>query len=529
MGGTIHPVGSNVIVLIAPEQSIPVCRERSNTVPRMSLTSKLQENATMIDLGASQRPAGVTAHVKPTRFFVSDPHESRRPSYASSMSKYSQATPMPLDCATFQAMSLEGARSLIPEPLYIAVRPGVNRTPALQRVTTTKRSVHGDISHVSSEPRPFIFESPRPAPEPPRRSRGRGPPLAYENHPPRQSRARSLSNSFKEGIQRIGSFARRRSSVAKEDIKLVLNSMRGDECGLGERMSADEKAAFAEELRVRERRQQEAERHAEVKRRVQDDFDRCPRALPPRRGLRRVEGSVGLLAGGPQESALPRKMRTLSGTTDRLSRLGPLIYAGPQNCKSASVQPAGRQGLARPRKMRTLSGTTDRLSRLGPLIDAGTQNVKTSRLQLSGLQTPAQPRKIRTLSGTTDRLSRLGPLIDRGPQNVRSSRRQLVTNAREVSQAHSERHHSVLADQQLYDQVLNDDQVWWQNVGRRSNSKHAEATADKVASYTIMHETVAPLAASSHGRQHTIKRKPVAQKQPHASKVPQEPTFVATM
>ncbi|KAK0338019.1 hypothetical protein LTR94_001939 [Friedmanniomyces endolithicus] len=465
----------------------------------------------MMDLGASHRPAGVTAHVKPTRFFVPDSHESRRPSYASSMSKYSQATPKLIDCAAFQAMSLEDARSLVPQPLYIAVRPGANRTPAVQSVPVAKRSVHGDISHVSEQHRP-IFESPRPAPAPPRQSRGRGPPLAYENHAPCQSRARSLSNSFKEGMQKIGSFARRRSSVGKEDIRLVMNSMRGDECGIGERMSAGEKAAFAEELQVRERRQQEADRRAESKARARDDSDRYPRALPSRRGLRRVQGNVGLSAGGPHELNLPPKMRTLSGTTDRLSRLGPLIHAGPQNCKSASVQPAGREARARPRKMRTLSGTTDRLSRLGPLIDAGPQNVKTSRLQLSGLQTPAQPRKIRTLSGTTDRLSRLGPLIDGGPQNVRSSRRPRVTSAREVSQAHSERH----------------DSVWWQNVGRRSNSKHAEATADKVASYTIVHETVAPLAASSQGRQHKIKRKPVPQKQPYASKVPQEPNFAAT-
>ncbi|KAK1086354.1 hypothetical protein LTR33_001609 [Friedmanniomyces endolithicus] len=481
----------------------------------------------MMDLGASHRPAGVTAHVKPTRFFVPDSHESRRPSYASSMSKYSQATPKLIDCAAFQAMSLEDARSLVPQPLYIAVRPGANRTPAVQSVPVAKRSVHGDISHVSEQHRP-IFESPRPAPAPPRQSHGRGPPLAYENHAPCQSRARSLSNSFKEGMQKIGSFARRRSSVGKEDIRLVMNSMRGDECGIGERMSAGEKAAFAEELQVRERRQQEADRRAESKARARDDSDRYPRALPSRRGLRRVQGNVGLSAGGPHELNLPPKMRTLSGTTDRLSRLGPLSHAGPQNCKSASVQPAGREARARPRKMRTLSGTTDRLSRLGPLIDAGPQNVKTSRLQLSGLQTPAQPRKIRTLSGTTDRLSRLGPLIDGGPQNVRSSRRPRVTSAREVSQAHSERHDSVLADQQLYDPVLNDDQVWWQNVGRRSNSKHAEATADKVASYTIVHETVAPLAASSQGRQHKIKRKPVPQKQPYASKVPQEPNFAAT-
>ncbi|KAK1048617.1 hypothetical protein LTR12_016603 [Friedmanniomyces endolithicus] len=450
----------------------------------MSLTSKLQENATMMDLGASKRPAGVTAHVKPTRFFVPDSYESRRPSYASSISKYSQATPKPIDCAAFQAMSLEGARSLVPQPLYIAVRPGASRTPALQGVPAKKWSMHGDILHIP-ELHQSIFESPRPAPEPPRQPRGRGPPLAYENHPPRQSRARSLSNSLKEGMQKIGSFARRRSSVAKEDIRPVMNSMRGDECGLGERMSTDEKAELAEDLRVRERRQQEAERRAEVKRRVQDDFDRCPRALPPRRGLRRVQGSVGLSAGGSQEPALPRKMRTLSGTTDRLSRLGPLIDAGPQN-------------------------------------------IQIHRLRPSGLQAPALPRKMRTPSDTTDRKSRPGPSIDAGPQTARGSGRQPASNRMKVSQPNTIRHDSILADQQQFDRAsANDDRGRWQIVARRSSIKYANTGADKNKKDAIVHGTAALHTITPEIRHFAIKRKRVPQ-QHYESRQPAIPSLAAT-
>ncbi|KAK0306978.1 hypothetical protein LTR54_015241 [Friedmanniomyces endolithicus] len=437
----------------------------------------------MWDSGASHRPAGVTAHVKPTRFFVPDPHESRRPSYASSMFKYSQATSKPIDCAAFQAMLLEGPKSLVPQPLYIAVRPGADRTPALQRGPATKRSVHGDISHIP-ELQHSIFEAPRPAPEPPRQSRGRGPPLAYENHQPRQSRARSLSSSFREGMQKIGSFARRRSSVAKEDIRLVMDSMRGDECGLGERMSANEKAVLAEEYRVRKLRQEEAERRAEAQRSARDNSDRYPRALAPIRGLRRVQGSIGRSAGGPQESALPRKMRTLSGSADRLSRLGPLIHAGPQNVNKAILQASDMRAPVRPRKMKTLSGTIDRLPRLGPPIDAGPQSAKTSRLQSS--RTQASP----------------------------SSRsHQPATKATEVARAERNRHDSVLADQHLYDQVLDDDQVWWQNIARGGNIEHAIADADRTTKYAIVQETAPSHVISSKGRQHKIKRKPVPQQQ----------------
>ncbi|KAK0845650.1 hypothetical protein LTR91_023898 [Friedmanniomyces endolithicus] len=457
---------------------------RATNIVQTTSDTKIYRSDTMMDPGASHRPAGVTARVKPTRFFVSDPHESRRPSYASSMSKYSQATPKPIDCAAFQAMSLEDARSLVPQPLCIAVRPGANRTPALQSVPVAKRSDHGDISHVSEQHR-SIFESPRPAPPPPRQSRGRGPPLAYENHAPRQSRARSLSNSFKEGMQRIGSFARRRSSVAKEDIRLVMNSMRGDECGLGERMSADEKAAFAEEVRAREKRQQEAHQRAEVKRRVRDDFDRYPRALPPRRGLRRVQGSVGISAGGPQEPALPRKMRTLSGTTDRLSRLGPLIDAGPQN-------------------------------------------IKIHRLRPSGLQAPALPRKMRTPNDTTDRKSRPGPSIDAGPQTARGSGRQPASNRMKVSQPNTIRHDSILADQQQFDRAsANDDRGRWQIVARRSSIKYANTGADKNKKDAIVHGTAALFTITPEVRHFAIKRKPVPQ-QHYESRQPAISTLAAT-
>ncbi|KAK5711071.1 hypothetical protein LTR17_018571 [Elasticomyces elasticus] len=269
---------------------------------------------------ASQRQAGLTAHVKTPRFFFADTYDSRRPSYASTTSKYSQPTPKPVDGATFATRTRNDPMARAEHSLRFRSEPIQAQHSVLQAEMPNNTGSVGKSSH----PRPLTFEEPRPAPKP----RQQGPPLAFEKH--RQSRTRSLSNSFKEGIQRLGSLTRRRSSIDKDSIKPVRNSMRGDECGLGGKMTAEESARFMLEAKLRQEREEKAKARSESKRQAQDEVNRRLPVLAPKRELRHVQGTISTSTRG-LEMVSQRKMRTLSGATDRMSVLGPLVDAGPQN------------------------------------------------------------------------------------------------------------------------------------------------------------------------------------------------------
>ncbi|KAK5678485.1 hypothetical protein LTS10_008929 [Elasticomyces elasticus] len=296
--------------------------------------------------GASQRQAGVTAHVKTPRFLFADTYESRRPSYASTTSKYSQSTPKPVDGATFATRTQDDRMARGDHPTRFRSEPVRAQYSELQAETQANRSVNGSIV-TASQPRPLTFEAPRPAPKP----RQQGPPLAFEKHRNRQSRTRSLiSNSFKEGIQRLGSLARRRSSIDKDSIKPVRNSMRGDECGIGGKMTAEESARFMLEAKSRQEREEKAKAkaRAESKRQAQNELNYRFQTLAPKHELRRVHGAVSLTrsANNGSTPTMP-KMRTLSGATDRMSILGPLVDAGPQNIKPSTLPAEAEHSTAR--------------------------------------------------------------------------------------------------------------------------------------------------------------------------------------
>ncbi|KAK5728726.1 hypothetical protein LTR15_001865 [Elasticomyces elasticus] len=274
---------------------------------------------------ASQRQAGVTAHVKTPRFFFADTYDSRRPSYASTTSKYSQSTPKPVGGATFATRTFDDGTTRGEHPIRFRSEPVRAQYSELQAETPANRNVNGLIGK-SSRPRPATFEMPRAAPRP----RQQGPPVAYERHQHQQSRTRSLSNSFKEGIQRLGSLTRRRSSIDKDSITPVRNSMRGDECGLGGRMTAEESARFMLEAKVRQQKEQKVKARAEAQRQSQDEIKHSLPILAPKRELRHVQGTISTSTHG-LEMVSQRKMRTLSGATDHMSVLGPLVDAGPQN------------------------------------------------------------------------------------------------------------------------------------------------------------------------------------------------------
>ncbi|KAK3620021.1 hypothetical protein LTR56_023659 [Elasticomyces elasticus] len=292
--------------------------------------------------GASQRQAGVTAHVKTPRFFFVDTYDSRRPSYASTTSKYSQPTPKPVDGASFATRTQHDRMARGDYPTRFRSEPVRAQYSELQAETPANRSVNGSIV-TASQPRPLTFEAPRPAPKP----RQKGPPLAFEKHRNRQSRTRSLSNSFKEGIQRLGSLTRRRSSIDKDSIKPVRNSMRGDECGIGGKMTAEESARFMLEAKVRQEKEQKVMARAEAKRQAHNELNCRSKTLAPKRELRLVQATVSLTT---QDSAMAsqRKMRTLSGATDRMSILGPLVDAGPHHIKLETLQAETKHTMAAP-------------------------------------------------------------------------------------------------------------------------------------------------------------------------------------
>ncbi|KAK5726424.1 hypothetical protein LTR17_012750 [Elasticomyces elasticus] len=272
---------------------------------------------------ASQRRAGVTAHVKTPRFFFADTYDSRRPSYASTTSKYSQSTPKQIGSATFSTRTRnDGLEAPAEHPL----RFRSEHIQAQHSVLQAEMPNNNGSIETASRPRPSTFEAPRPAPKP----RQQGPLVAYERHQHQQSRTRSLSNSFKEGIQRLGSLTRRRSSIDKDSIKPVRNSMRGDECGIGGVMTAEESARFMLEAKSRQEREEKAKARSESKRRAQNEMNHRLPILAPKRELRHVRGTISTSTHG-LEMVSQRKMRTLSGATDRMLVLGPLVDAGPQN------------------------------------------------------------------------------------------------------------------------------------------------------------------------------------------------------
>ncbi|KAK3645132.1 hypothetical protein LTR56_009181 [Elasticomyces elasticus] len=292
---------------------------------------------------ASQRQAGVTAHVKTPRFFFADTYDSRRPSYASTTSEYSQSTPKPVGGATFATRTFDDGTTRGEHPIRFRSEPVRAQYSELQAETPANRNVNGLIGK-SSRPRPATFEMPRAAPRP----RQQGPPVAYERHQHQQSRTRSLSNSFKEGIQRLGSRTRRRSSIDKDSIRPVRNSMRGDECGLGGRMTAEESAQFMLEAKVRQQKEQKVKARAEAQRQSQDELNPRSEALVPKHELRHVHGAASLTRLGKDgSSATVPRMRTLSGATDRMSILGPLVDAGPQNIKPSTLPTEADHSTAR--------------------------------------------------------------------------------------------------------------------------------------------------------------------------------------
>ncbi|KAK4899909.1 hypothetical protein LTR27_002670 [Elasticomyces elasticus] len=251
---------------------------------------------------APQRQVGVTVHVKTPRFFFADSYDSRRPSYASTTSKYSQPTPKQIGSATFSIRTRNnGLEAPAEHPLRF-------RSELLQ----AQHSVQ-----------------------------------AYERHQHQQSRTRSLSNSFKESIQRLGSLTRRRSSIDKDSIKPVRNSMRGDECGLGGKMVAEESARFMLEAKVRQEKEQKVKARAEAKKQAQDELNPRSKALAPKHELRHVQGTVSLTTQSPA-MASQRKMRTLSGATDRMSNFGPLVDAGPHHIKLETLQTETKHTMVAP-------------------------------------------------------------------------------------------------------------------------------------------------------------------------------------
>ncbi|KAK3068057.1 hypothetical protein LTR53_014662 [Teratosphaeriaceae sp. CCFEE 6253] len=130
----------------------------------------------------------------------------------------------------------------------------LSRSPAVDHPSSWPNTL--GVGRVQRYRHPLpAFEIPRPAPPPRPRV---APPLAFETRQTRSGRARRLSDTLKQGAQKLFDFGRRESVPEKPSIKLLKGSLRGDYWAVGDIMPASEGMGYMHEAEARRARERGA-------------------------------------------------------------------------------------------------------------------------------------------------------------------------------------------------------------------------------------------------------------------------------